>query len=595
MRLACARHLRDLEHGGKRGLVWRPDQVDLVFRFIESFCTIEGGLPMRLTPDQQFIVGSLFGWWRKDGRRRFETSFWEGAKGSAKSPTSAACLLALLFVFSEPSAEILCAANTEDQANIVRDHALRMIEDSPALLRRCEITKKSIFVPATRSVLRAVSAERRGLDGKRPSAASVDEIQEYKVDTVLVKIRKGSKGRKNPLFLLTCNAGYGKESPSWRLREYGDRVLREILVDDTFFVYVPTLDPCEEHRAEGRIFPDLGCAACDDFRDPKVWKKANPTLGVTIQEAYLKREVNEAIGMPSQLNQTLRLNFNIWTEAKNRWLPMFRWDECKGPHDWRALRDRVRGRPCLGGMDLAQVSDMSSFSLFFPELGDDPAILLNWYWVPEENIRQRSDTDGVHYDLWRDQGLLEVTPGDVTDYRVIRRRVRELAAEYQVGPVGYDRRFAAEIVMNLRDDGLTMIETPQSASAISWACREFERIVKQRSFWHGGHPILRWNASNATVILDADNQIRLDKSSETERIDGVSAAVFAIRLRATLGEPGQSIWSQFTPEQWAGIGAPAEPDRQAALPPPTDLRTVRRKSIYASDAWKQFAKDHGYL
>ena len=57
---------------------------------------------------------------------------------------------------------------------------------------------------------------------------------------------------------------------------------------------------------------------------------------------------------------------------------------------------------------------------------------------------------------------------------------------------------------------------------------ELERLVISPALWHGGHPVLRWNASNVAVRQDPAGNIKPDKERSREQIDGISALVDAL-------------------------------------------------------------------
>src|SRR5690606_19237556 len=82
VRIACRRHLRDIEHGSARGLRWDADAALYAIRFFRFLRHSKGewaGRRFELAPWQAFIVGSVWGWRRADGTRRFRTVYDEVA------------------------------------------------------------------------------------------------------------------------------------------------------------------------------------------------------------------------------------------------------------------------------------------------------------------------------------------------------------------------------------------------------------------------------------------------------------------------------------------------------------------------------------
>lgn len=114
VRAACQRHLNDLETGHERGLWFDPAAARDFRDFCATLCTVlvkgQGTVPFILSPAQCFKYGSLFGWKRDDGWRRFRTAFIEEGKGNGKSPGAAAVGLYGLVADREEKAEIYAAA-----------------------------------------------------------------------------------------------------------------------------------------------------------------------------------------------------------------------------------------------------------------------------------------------------------------------------------------------------------------------------------------------------------------------------------------------------------------------------------------------------
>ena len=175
--------------------------------------------------------------------------------------------------------------------------------------------------------------------------------------------------------------------------------------------------------------------------------------------------------------------------------------------------------------------------LLFPPTTDDELggladkwIALCRFWAPQDDILSRSRRDRVPYDTWRNQGFLIATPGNTTDFSFIEREIVELARQFDIRNIAYDRTFAGEIVQNLQDEGVNLIEYGQGFLSLAAPTAELERLSISRMLWHGGHPVLRWNASNVAVRQDPAGNIKPDKERSSERIDGIMAAVMALGI-----------------------------------------------------------------
>jgi phage terminase large subunit-like protein len=538
VRKAAQRHLDDRAHGAARGLTFDETAATRGIAFFPELLRHADGAPFTLAPFQAFIVGSLFGW-KTAGVRRFRHLFLATAKGGGKSPLAAGIALAILFLDEEPGSELYCAAVTREQAGVQFRDCSRMAAGSPALARQLDITDHNIAHRSTGSFIRPVSSEARALDGKRVAVALIDELMEHPNSDVYDKMRAGTKTRKQPLIVCTTNAGYDKHSVAWRLHEYSVRVLDGMHQNDGWLAYIAALDACEACRAAGHEQPAEDCPDCDQWTDERVWEKANPLVDRALPRTYLREQVEEALAMPSKENIVKRLNFSLWTSASVRWLPSDAWAACG---DLRVTAAALRGRPCIGGLDLSETRDLTAMVLLFPDVAGGYTVL-PFFWCPEEDIRQRAQRDHVPYDEWARDGWLEATPGNVVDYAVLHARILALGQAYEIREIGFDPWRARQLAAQLVADGVPMVESPQTLAHVSPAARDLERLLLSRQLRHGHHPVLDWCAGNVVVEVDANGNIRPSKRKSTERIDGVSALVMALARAAAAPpeDPGSEL------------------------------------------------------
>jgi phage terminase large subunit-like protein len=520
VRKACKRHLDDLVSAPKRGLKWDLDAALWHIQFFPEVLKLaEGehaGQPFDLQPWQKFIQGSLFGWKREDGSRRFRTAYVEIGKGNGKSPMAGGTAVYMLCADGEMGAHCYAAATSLEQADELYRDAVNMVEASPDLRESLTLSgKRKVFNIAhlpSGSFFRKVSAEHRGLDGKRIHFAALDEVHEATA-LVVQKIRKGVKGRRQPLIYEITNSGNNRESVCWDHHNYSEKVLDGHFIDDEWFSYMCALD-------EG-----------DDWRDEKVWIKANPNLGVSIPLDYLRKEVREAQGIPSQEAITKRLNFCIWNEDGRRWMPIEPWDACgKLSSDWKTLREELKGQECYGGIDLALTNDLSAFALVFPPTtARSYWAVLVWFWINRDTMNERIRKEGVKYDVYEKLGALEVTPGAVTDHDFIEKKIKELAADYVIKEIASDPSRAVPLVTHLIDmNGADwVVNYPQSCASMNAPIKFMEKLIAENNLAHGNHPLLRMCVSNARTIENSNAEIKFDKAKATGRIDGIVATADA--------------------------------------------------------------------
>jgi phage terminase large subunit-like protein len=282
-----------------------------------------------------------------------------------------------------------------------------------------------------------------------------------------------------------------------------------------------------------------GALATDDWTDPKVWAKANPALGVTIQVEDFAREVAEARESPALLNNFLRLRLNIWTQACDRFISRESWDSCGiSP----ILETELVGRPCYGMLDLASTTDLAALAWAFPDPNGDLSILLRFF-IPIENIERREQRDQVPYPAWVRQGYIFGTPGNVIEYSFIRGQILRDSTMFDIKKLYCDPWNATQLAGQLYEqDGLPIEYLRQGYISLSGPTKELERLVMSKRLKHGNNPVLNWCCDNANAEQDAAGNIKLSKSKSIERIDGMTALVGAIAATMADPTPGESVY-----------------------------------------------------
>jgi phage terminase large subunit-like protein len=327
--------------------------------------------------------------------------------------------------------------------------------------------------------------------------------------------------RRQPLVVAITTAGYDRESICWEQHEYARQVLSGIIEDESFFAYIAAADET------------------DDWTNPAVWAKANPNMGVSVKAEYLETEARRASQVPAYQNTFRRLHLNQWTAQETRWLSLEAWDACSAAVDPRLLS----GAPCYGGLDLASSSDVASLVLCFPaESGEDERyVWMPFFWIPRDNMMERSRKDRVPYDAWVNQGLIRATEGNVIDYGVIVRDIEQLHEQYNIREIAFDRWGAFQVSQQLEGAGITMAGFGQGFVSMSTPTKELLRLVLDRRLMHGGNPVLRWMADNMVVSTDPAGNVKPNKSKSREKIDGMVAGIMALD-RAIRNQNAASVY-----------------------------------------------------
>ena len=440
------------------------------------------------------------------------------------SELGAAIALNMLCNDDEWKGEIYSCAADRQQASIVYDVAVDMVDQSEALKKRVKLipsTKRMIYMP-TGSIYQVLSSESSTKHGLSVSACIFDELHTQRNRQLYDVMTQGSgDARKQPLWVFLTTAGTDRNSICYAVHQKAKDILEGRKVDPYFYPVIFGLD-------DG-----------DDWHDEKSWYKANPSLGVTITIDKVRMQYAKALETPADENQFRQLRLNEWVKQSTRWMRMDRWDECDGEVDLEELK----GRECYAGLDLSSTSDLTAFVLVFPENGEgeEHYTVVPFFWIPKETLELRVRRDHVPYDNWAGQGYMQTTDGDVVDYETIANFIIKLGEEYNIREIAYDRWNASMFIQRLEYEGFTMIPFGQGFRDMSPPTKELMRLVLEHKISHGAHPVLRWNMDNATVRIDPAGNQKLDKERSTEKIDGAVAMIMGLD-RAMKHNSGESIY-----------------------------------------------------
>lgn len=513
-----------------KGSAYNKDAADFAVSFIECLCHTKGtwaGKQFELIDWQEKIIRDIFGTLKPNGYRQFNTAYIEIPKKQGKSELAAAVSLLLCCADGEERAEVYGCAADRQQAAIVFDVAADMVRMNPALKKRVKIlaSQKRIIYQPTNSFYQVLSADAYSKHGFNVSGVIFDELHTQPNRKLYDVMTKGSgDARTQPLYFLITTAGTDTNSICYEVHQKALDIMNGRKHDPTFYPVI------------------YGSKESDDWTDPSVWKKANPSLGITVSIDKVKAAFNSAKENPAEENAFRQLRLNQWVKQSVRWMPMDKWDACAFPVDEQALEGRV----CYGGLDLSSSTDITAFVLVFPpEDESEGYTILPHFWIPEDNVNLRVRRDHVPYDIWKQQGYLETTEGNVIHYGYIEQFINNLGKKYNIQEIAFDRWGAVQMVQNLEGMGFTVVPFGQGFKDMSPTTKELMKLTLEKKIAHGGHPVLRWMMDNIYIRTDPAGNIKPDKAKSTEKIDGVVATIMALdRAIRNDGETGDSIYDE---------------------------------------------------
>lgn len=508
--------------------IYDKDAADFAVMFIESLCHTKGtwaGKKFELIDWQEQIIRDLFGTLKPNGYRQFNTAYVEIPKKQGKSELAAAVALLLCCGDGEERAEVYGCAADRQQATIVFDVVADMVRMCPALNKRVKIlaSQKRIIYTPTNSFYQVLSAEAYSKHGFNIHGVVFDELHTQPNRKLFDVMTKGSgDARMQPLYFLITTAGTDTNSICYETHQKAKDILEGRKIDTTFYPVI------------------YGADESDDWTDPRVWRKANPSLDITVGIDKVEAACNSAKQNPSEENSFRQLRLNQWVKQAVRWMPMEKWDACAFPVD----EDELEGRVCYGGLDLSSTTDITAFVLVFPPLDeDDKYVVLPYFWVPEDTLDLRVRRDHVPYDLWERKGYLQTTEGNVVHYGYIEKFIEKLGERFNIREIAFDRWGAVQMVQNLEGMGFTVVPFGQGFKDMSPPTKELMKLVLEKRIAHGGHPVLRWNMDNIFIRTDPAGNIKADKEKSTEKIDGAVATIMALDRAIRCGnDAGESVY-----------------------------------------------------
>ena len=486
---------------------FRASECDKVINFISKlkhFTGSHNGKPFILLPYQVWIVCSIFGfYYRGTSRRLVNYVYIELARKNGKTAFMAGILLYILCASGESGAECEMVANSAKQAGICFEIASNFLAGIDKKGKYFKRYRSSIKFDKMKALLQVLSSETSSLDGYNSSAFLLDEAHEQK-DSKLWDVLCSSQGmRDNPLGLIITTAGFNKFGFCYQYRNTCIEILSGLKENDSQFAAIYTLD--ED----------------DDWQDPNVWIKANPSLSVTVRKEYLEQQVQNAKNNSSLEVGIKTKNFNIWCDTAETWIPNDNLLESSRTLDL----SEFSGSMGFIGVDLAAVGDLTAVSLLVPK--DGLYYFKTFYYLPQATLLESPNSE--LYKDWKYKGLINITSGNVTDYDYITRDILRISKDISINTIGYDSWNATQWAIEATSLGLPLEPYSQSIGNFNRPTKEFERLIKSGKVIIDNNEITRYCFSNVALKHDFNDNVKPVKGgSDMQKIDGVIAMLTAL-------------------------------------------------------------------
>jgi phage terminase large subunit-like protein len=486
-----------------------------MIEFMQSLRVPEGpliGQPWRLLPYQIDAINALCDY----KIRRIIISI---PRKSGKSAFAAALMLATVAgPLARINSQVYSAARSRDQASLIYNLAVKISNLTPWLRDEIRYTDSRKWIKGLRynAEFRALSADASRAHGLSPVFVIHDELGQV-------------KGPSDELYDALETAFGAHEAPKSLIistQAAEDTDLLSTLIDDA----IASADPSTRVILYAA---DLNA----DAHSEAVWKKCHPAYGVFRNPVEFKEASDRAKRLPSAELSFRRYYLNQRIVGGTGFCTPAVWRSNAGAVNTALFTD---GRQVFGGLDLSAKQDLTALALT-TEDDEGNAHCLIRTWTPANTLLDRAIRDRAPYVAWRDMDLLSVIPGNSVDLDHVVQDIANLTQNMNLSSVAYDRWRIVEFqrAMQRNDVELPLRPVGQGFRDMSPRLEAVTELLLNGRVRHGGHPVLTYAVSSATLTRDPAGNIKLDKSRPSCRIDPLVAMVMAVgEMRITEPEPG---------------------------------------------------------
>lgn len=538
---AVARFYKLIETAEAKGYWLDHKKGFAVINFAKNFITHTNGRkfkgkPFLLSPHQQFTLYNLFAWQtlNEDGVeiRLIRNVYEKVAKKDGKTAKVSLVGLFCMAFDNEPGAEIYIGATKEEQAKLCFNQARDFVKFNPLLQKiGFKIYQKEIRFEPLNSFMRPLGGDSKTQDGINSHLSVLDEMHAHKDDSIKENLESSSAARLQPITYTITTAGTNLHGVCKNFEESCINILEGVAEDDTFLIMIHDLDKT------------------DDWEDENTWIKANPNLGVTVSLDFLKKEYIKAKNQPSKIPNFKTKHLNMWVDGVSEWIPSEYWNKCMQP----IKEENFALLGNCGGLDLSSTTDLTAYAMISEPDAEGVRDLKVWCFCPADTIERRSKEDRVPYKYWanlkrenatdKNDTYLIATPGNMVDYSEVENTVIKQYYKNKTMHVEYDRKFSGTLVQNLQNNAIDLSPFTQTLMNYTSPTKEFQRLIMSGKLRVGKNPILKWMLSGCVAITDTNENIRIDKSRSTKRVDGIIASIMA--LAGTMGAEKESTVSKW--------------------------------------------------
>lgn len=496
------------------------------------------GNNLKLEAWQKFIIYNLLGfYWKGTNNRRYQEAFIMIPRKNGKTSFSAALSFALGILDMANNSQVYIVGAVIKQALQAFNFIVSNIkawgekENFKILDNNNEHSIKREFKKGSLSIEALVDR-----DSLNANYIIMDELHEYKNASKYDRMKKATRAYTNKLIIGITTAGDNMNSFCYNRLVYCQKVINKSektgkyeIEDDKQFVFITKADQEED----GSV----------DFTNPKIHEMASPNFGVSIRPEDIMSDAMKAQNDPQTRKEFLAKDLNVYTSSLKSYFNLETFRSSDSKYSWTIDELIYLDIDWYGGADLSKMHDLTAAALVGTYKGID--IIITHAFFPITRAYIKADEDQIPLFGWLDDGNLTMTNTDVVNYAdIVNWFVDMRGRGFRIKQIGFDRKFADEFYLMMKDKSFKIVDEPQLYINKSKGFRRIERKALSGELYYLHSSAYEYCVDNVHGVEKTDDMIQYEKILPNLRIDLFDASVFAeVRLINDLSN--KEVWEDW--------------------------------------------------
>ena len=497
--------------------------ADNAVLFITRYCHHYKGkfAPRRIELSlwEEAAIRIMFGIVDNTGNRQFREVFWLIGRKMGKTILAAGIATYMAYAAGEFGSEVYFLAPKLEQSDLCYSALEFNVHEEEELDEITHSTKyRGLVIAETNTTIRKLAFTSKKSDGYNPMFYCADEVAAWPGVAGLRQwevMASGTGAREEPLGMAISSGGYEN-----------DGLFDELMKRGTGFLM--------GNSREERILPLLYM-----IDDPEKWddmeelEKSLPGMGVSVTREFIQDQIKIAHESISKEIEFKTKYCNLKQNMSTAWLKA---EDINKMFGWRKPMEELKGKYCVGGIDLSQVIDLTAAG-FMCEI-DGIIWTKAHFWIPKNRLEEATKRDGVPYEIYIRKGFLSLSGEEHVDYKDVQKWFMDLVAKYKIFPlmIGYDRWSAMELIQALTGKHFKCDSVTQGFN-LSNVADTFESLLREGKIRDmDDNDLLKIHLADSAMKMEsgqdrAHPRKMLVKISNKAHVDGTAMMLDAMAMR----------------------------------------------------------------